>query len=385
MAELSQASGKRIGFDARYINDRYHGIGRYAFRLLEKMIPQAPQHTFVIFRGQGEETRFDWEAISCYRNVEFWEGPWPLYLPLEQLQWPLLLRRSRVDLLHSPYFVAPLLAKAVIVTTVHDLIFDRYPEYMPMAWTRPYYRFLMRAGAARARRVIAVSQATGQDLQQFYQIAPGKIVVIPEGVEPGFQARDDGQTEGLLRRRYRLEKPFILTVGARRPHKNMPRLVQGYAQCAARQSYDLVFAGPADPRFPDEARQAASQAGLDGRVRFLDWVPEADLPALYRLADMVVLPSLIEGFGLPAVEAMASQTPVLASRVSSFPEVIGKAGLLFDPYQPWEIGRAIDRLAFDESLRQRLAAAGRRRAEHFRWEAAARQTLQVYQEALQES
>ena len=374
---------ERIAFDARYISDRYHGIGRYAFRLLESMAVAAPERTFVVFRGQEQDSRFDWQMLAARPNVELWDGPWPLYWPQEQLRWPLLLRRSRVDRFYSPYFVAPLPATCPVVTTVHDLIFDRYPEYMPQAWSRPYYRLLMALSTRRARRVITVSQATAADLTVHYGTPPDKIAVVPEGVDPSFGPVMDGDRIRALRERYSLTRPIVLSVGARRPHKNLARLVRAFATLASDTAHELLFVGTADPRFPDEARQAALAAGLNGRIRFLDWVPEADLAALYALADLVVVPSLIEGFGLPALEAMASNSAVLAANASSLPEVVGEAGVLVDPYDEEALAGAIQRILHDGALRRRLAKAGQARAASFTWQRAARQTLRILEEARQ--
>lgn len=380
---------ERIAFDARYISDRYHGIGRYAFRLLESLVLQqdkgsaaaGPERTFVVFRGRGQDSRFDWRALAARPNVEVRDGPWPLYWPHEQVLWPRLLRRSRADLFYSPYFVAPLLAPCPVVITVHDLIFDRYPDYMPWAWSKPYYRLLMGLSTRRAQRVISVSQATAGDLFHYYGTPSQKVAVVLEGVDPGFGPRANLARLRDLRHRYELAQPVILSVGARRPHKNLARLVRAYASLAPDVAHDLLFVGPADSRFSDEARQAAASAGLNGRVRFLDWVPEVDLVALYALADLVVVPSLVEGFGLPALEAMASGTPVLASHASSLPEVVGEAGVLVNPYDERALTGAMRDLLSDEARRRRLAEAGRMRAAGFTWQRAARRTLQVYEEA----
>ncbi len=370
---------ERIAFDARYVSDRYHGIGRYAFRLLEALVLER-ERTFIVFRGRGQNSRFDWRSLAAQPNVELRDGPWPLYWPQEQYLWPRLLSQSGADLFYSPYFVAPLLARCPIVITIHDLIFDRYPEYMPWAWSRPYYRLLMKLSTRRARRIISVSQATADDLSHYYQIPRDKIAVVLEGVEPSFGPLFDEDRLGMLRRRYKLAGPVILSVGARRPHKNLDRLVRAFASLAPQVSHDLLLVGPADSRFPDKACEVAAEAGLNGRVRFLDWVPEADLAALYALADLVVVPSLVEGFGLPALEAMASGTPVLASQASSLPEVVGEAGVLVDPYDEEALARAMRELLHDEARRQRLAEAGRMRAQGFTWQRVAQQTLRVYKE-----
>jgi glycosyltransferase involved in cell wall biosynthesis len=188
-----------------------------------------------------------------------------------------------------------------------------------------------------------------------------------------------------LRQRYHLENPYILTVGARRPHKNLLNLVKAYAALSADFNHDLVFAGPPDRRFPDEAREAVARFDIQARVHFLDWVPEEDLPALYSQAELVVLPSLIEGFGLPALEAMASGTAVIAADNSSFPEVIDSAGLLVDPHDVDMIHHTMARLLADSSLRFSLSQAGKHRATHFTWDTAALHISQLYRSVLQET
>ncbi len=372
---------KRVAFDARYINDRYHGIGRYAFSLLNAIVKAAPEITFVIFRGRERDSRFNWEGITSQPNVEILQGPWPLYLPFEQLRWPGFLRKSRVDLFHSPYIIAPLFVNIPVLITVHDLIFDRYPEYMPSAWSRPYYQAMMRLGTRHARKVICVSQHTAEDLARYYKTPLEKLKVIPEGVDGSFNQHLSGSEADALCQRYQLKLPYILSVGARRPHKNLAALVQAFAPMSTDVPHSLVFVGPSDKRFPDDARQLADRLGLNGRARFLDWVPEIDLPGLYSLADMVVLPSLIEGFGLPALEAMASGTPVIAADNSSFPEVVGLSGLLIDIRNVTEVEMAMRNLAVKPELRERLSRAGLERARQFTWERTASAVLDLYRSA----
>lgn len=368
---------ERIAFDARYINDQYHGIGRFAFRLLEAMVAAAPELTFVVFKGRAQDTRFSWDTLTAQPNVEWRDGPWPLYWFHEQLVWPYLLRRCRADVFVSPYFVAPLLASCPVAITVHDLIFDRYPAYMPWRWSRPYYRLLMKLSTRHARRVIAVSQATAIDLTYYYRTPAYKIAIIPEGADPAICRATDRDRLRALSDRYLLKRPFVLSVGTRRPHKNLARLVTAFARAKAHATHDLVFAGPADPRFPDEARQAAQGFGLNGQVRFLEWVPEADLPGLYTLADLVVVPSLVEGFGLPALEAMACGTPVVASNVSSLPEVVGNAGALVDPLDVDTLAATLQELLHDPAKCQYMAEAGLGRAATFDWMQIACQTLRA--------
>jgi glycosyltransferase involved in cell wall biosynthesis len=123
----------------------------------------------------------------------------------------------------------------------------------------------------------------------------------------------EGNTLSLedVQKRYDIGTPYILSVGARRPHKNFNRLIQAFSRIRSEYPHDLILVGASDPRFPDEVRLELERENLDGRVKCLDWVSEKDLPVIYTLADFVVLPSILEGFGLPALESMASGTPVI--------------------------------------------------------------------------
>jgi len=372
----------RIGFDVRYINDRYHGIGRYAFNLVKELGRLAPEIQFVLFTGKGTNTRFKLETMANCPNVEFTHGPWPLFWPTEHLLWPGILRKYAVDLFHTPYFAIPLTSQVPKFLTIHDLIFERFPGYMPDRWAMPYYRSLTSGGMQQAARVITISQATAEDIRKYYRVPDQKIRVIPEGVDPVFQPIQDPSIKARAREQYFLQEPFILSVGARRPHKNLSRLVKAFSMVAPMIDHDLVFIGPADRRFPDEAYRAAIELQMIGRVRFLNWVPEEDLSTLYSLADLVVIPSLVEGFGLPALEAMACGTPVVASNRSALPEVVSKAGLLVDPEDENDLSRAIYDILKDQGLWLKMSVAGLKRAADFSWGKTAQAMLRVYQEIL---
>lgn len=391
---MGGSSAARLAIDARYINDRYHGIGRYAFRLLEALVAEVQarglDYHFDVYRGRLADTRFDWQALLTNPHVTLREGPKSLYWPQEQVAWRRILRLQPVDLFYSPYFVAPLLAPArlSVAVTVHDLIFERYPQYMPLGWTRPYYRLLVQLSLRRAQGVAAVSQATANDLRSYYPGLGGRVVVTSEGAEPAYQLAAARLHLAEALQRFQLERPYILTVGARRPHKNLPALVQAFARLAPRLPHTLVFAGPPDRRFPDEARRLSVLLGLGSgeqacsRVRFLDWVPEEDLPGLYAGADLVCLPSLIEGFGLPALEAMACGAPVLAAAGSAFPEVIGGAGRLVCPEDPLNFSKAMEEILGDETTRQEMSRAGLQRARQFTWQRSAARVLDLFQHLL---
>jgi len=374
----------RIGFDGRYIHDRYHGIGRYSFNLLEALTRLQPEKHFVVFRGKDGDTRFDWDKLSGRTNVEFTPGPKNMYYPIEQLEWLRILKRSCIDVFHSPSFIAPLLADPhmPVIVTVHDLIFDRNPKDMPNSWAYPYYRLMMKRSLSRAKQIIAVSKSTARDLHQYYRLSSEKLLLAPEGVDAVFRVPRSPDELSSTLHEYQIRSPFILAVGAHRPHKNFNRLVEAFSRLPPEVIHQLVIVGSPDPRFRNDAPALAIARNLDGRARFIDWVKEDDLPAIYKSADMVVLPSIIEGFGLPALEAMASGTLVLAANNSSFPEILADTGILFNPFDVDQITQAIQfALEKPERIKQ-LREAGLIRSHEFTWDRTAEIIYPLYDELL---
>ena len=376
----------RIGFDARFVDDRYHGVGRFAHQTLEALTRLYPADRFVVLHNPHRPSaRLDLASLLGRPNVEAREVPHDLYAPLEQPLLALALARARLDVHFVPYFPAPLLAPVRIVVTVHDLILDHEPRYQSGRWVRYYYRPMMLLAPRRSARVVAVSEATARDLHALYRVPAEKISVVPEAADPRFRPITDAATLAATRERYRLPEAYVLAVGVRRPHKNLARLVEAFALARAEIPHSLVLAGEAHARYPDDVPATVARLGLADRVRELGHVPDADLPALYTLADLYAIPSLDEGFGLPALEAMACGTPVVAANASSLPEVVGEAGLLADPHDPADLARAIVRAVADRELNARLRRLGLARAAEFDWSATGRRLRAVLGAAVGEA
>ncbi|MGI9149614.1 MAG: glycosyltransferase family 4 protein [Chloroflexota bacterium] len=372
----------RIGIDGRYIQDQYHGIGRYTFELLRHMIAMAPEFTFVVFWDAScLNTRFDLAGVLRRPGVESVPVPLPLYGPRAQLALPFLAWRRRLDLFHAPFFGFPLLVPCPLVVTVHDLIFERYPEYMSIRWAYLYYRLLMTLGLARASGVTVVSEATRSDLCRYYALPFAKVKVAPPASDEHFKPAAPEVVEA-VRRRYGLPDAFILNVGARRPNKNLGAVVRALGRIRDELPHSLVLVGERDRRFPDEVRAVAEQAGLLDRIYELGKVPEADLPGLYSAASALVFPSIIEGFGSPVHEALACGVPVITSNCSSLPEVAGDAAVLIDPTDEAQLVDALRRVLTDVQLAAELRVRGPRQAARFSWARAADLTLQLYDAVL---
>jgi glycosyltransferase involved in cell wall biosynthesis len=299
----------------------------------------------------------------------------------EQTVLPAALRRGQVDLLHNLFSTAPVVPGVPQVTTVYDLIYKRYPEA---------HRGVLSAGMAalvsvaarRSRRLLTLSQATKRDLVDFLHVEADLIDVTYAG--PGMTGHAKPMPEDELRRSLGLDgAPLVLTVSAKRPHKNLRRLFAAFAQVQSDPPPVLVVPGYATP-FERDLQEAADRAA-PGRIRFAGWVDESTLEGLYRSATCFVFPSLAEGFGLPVLEALARGVPTASSNATSLPEVAGDAVLYFDPLDIASIADALERLLSDHRLRERLAEAGRAQARRFSWQETAELTRASYERALSAS
>ncbi|HTB69627.1 MAG TPA: glycosyltransferase family 1 protein, partial [Solirubrobacteraceae bacterium] len=297
----------------------------------------------------------------------------------EQLALPRLAARAGVDLVHSLASTAPLRGPFTRVVTIHDLIYARFPE-AHAGLRGKAMRVLVPAAARRSRRVIADSQSTREDLIELLGVDARRIDVVPLGLGAVRRAPPLGERE--TRARFELgERRVLLSLSAKRPHKNLRALIDALVQLDAPERPVLVLPGYATA-YESELRTHARALGTDGDVRFPSWVSAEELEGLWDLASAFVFPSLYEGFGLPVLEAMARGVPVACSNASSLPEVAGDAALLFDPNSPAEIANALRRLLSDRALCARLKSLGRERVSHFAWERAASLTLASYARAL---
>jgi alpha-1,3-rhamnosyl/mannosyltransferase len=298
-----------------------------------------------------------------------------------ELSWlPARLRRDRVDLLHSLGTTTPPLCPVPSVVTVLDLIYHHFPETFPRA-SRLGLRALVPAGARRADRVIAISQAGKRDLVETLGLDPERVDVVHLGF--GMSHAPDPVPEGELRERYGLgNDPLVLTISAALRHKNLDRLISAFALLVADRDARLVIVGHGGLE-QDALRAAAQERGVGDRVVFTGWVDDAVVEGLYGAATAFAYPSLLEGFGLPILEAMRRDVPVACSNVSALPEVAGDAAELFDPHDVDAIAAAIRRLLDDDARRAELIEHGRRRWPEFTWERAARGTLDVYGRVLE--
>jgi glycosyltransferase involved in cell wall biosynthesis len=358
-------SGPTVGVDGRELRAGVRtGIRRYLVEVLGAI--SRAGWPCIVYGDVG--TAFDLALPGVATRVlpGAWTQVW------DQVSLPRALREDRVGVFLSPYYKGPLLAPCPVVVTIHDLFFIGYPGRR-----RPFYDATMlrlaRLYARRATAIVADSEHSRREVATRLGIDPARVAVIPVALGPEF-------TPGApaVAARYGIEDPYVLYVGNFRPHKNLPRLLAAYAALpeALRAAYALVLAGgDRAGRPPLEAR--ARELGVAGRVVFAGLVEDRDLPGLYGGATVAVLPSLEEGFGLPALEAMACGTPVVVSNRGALPEVVGDAGLVADAERVDEIAAALARALSDAGLRADLRRHGLERARSFTAEVTAGRVLDL--------
>ncbi len=365
----------RIGIDARKLHD--FGIGTYIRNLL-RQLARLDQDTEFVLLSRPEDAQALGALGRNFRAVHEKAGNYSI---AEQIRIPLALKREKIELFHAPHYVLPPLIGCPSVVTIHDCIHLMFPQYLPNALALRYARVSMALAAKRATRVLTVSESSKRDIIRFFGTSPDKIDVIYNAYDERFGLQPGEEDIIRVRERYQLQDQFVLYAGNVKPHKNLERLIDAVHLVRNRglDHLKLVMIGDEISKYA-ALRRAVHRHQLHKYVRFLGYLPEGTLAAMYRLASVFVFPSLYEGFGLPPLEAMASGTPVVTSNVSSLPEVAGDAAVLVDPYDPEAIADGIYRVLTNDTLRNELRTKGLARAGHFSWESSVRRVRDIYRE-----
>ncbi len=366
----------RIGIDARIVYYARGGIRNYTLHLLKALAQLDRATDYFALHSRKERAPFvpgpNFRAVPCWT---------PSHHRLERWTLGAEIARLRLDLLHTTDFIPPAFGYRRSVITVHDLTFLHYPQFItPESYA--YYNRQIVWAVRRADHILADSFATKADLVALLGVPQKKVTVAHLAADPIFHPMPATEAARVAAR-YNLQTGYLLCVGTLEPRKNLPGLLRAYRLLLDEQVTEapLVVVGGHGwlyhPIF-----ECIQDLGLTGQVHFLHNVPDTDLPAIYNAAILLTTPSFYEGFGLPALEAMACGTPVVVSDRSSLPEVVGEAGLLVNPEKTEEIAGALARVITDETLRNRMREQGLAQAARFSWEHTARITLDVYRAVL---
>ncbi|PMB19801.1 mannosyltransferase [Fischerella thermalis CCMEE 5198] len=373
------------------------GIGNYAKNIFPYLKPLNP--TLL--------TALNYPEFKCYSipgNLTPADGTKGHFdrLLWTQFKLPKIYKNLKYQLIFSPLPEAPLYSNCRFVVMVHDLIPLRFPKrFSPLT---PYFRYYIPQVLQQAQHIICNSQATATDITDFYQVPTRKItpILLAHDVNHFRPVREDmgtwgqgghgGQGSSLSSLSSRISCvsiaasskscPYFLYIGRHDPHKNLHRLIAAFASLPNHFDYQLWLAGPQDKRYTPLLQAQIEELGIGKQVKFLDYVPYGELPKIISGAIALVFPSLWEGFGFPVLEAMACGTPVITSNISSLPEVAGDAAILIDPYNIREITEAMDKIATNIQLRDRLSMASITRANQFSWEKTGLATVEVLKQYL---
>ena len=368
-----------IAIDAHSVGAQLAGNESYAVNLIEALaeIDQTNLYTLYVTKPAAID-RFAnrWPNFKVKQTLP--------HTPLVRIPLTLSaeLRRHPVDVLHVQ-FTAPPFAPCPVVTTIHDLSFEHLPETFKRR-SRAQLRLTVRRTARKAALVLTLSEFSRRDIIETYAVAPERVIVTPAAAPAHFKPVLSETELEKTRERYGIGANYLLSLGSIQPRKNLTRLIDALlwlrTERPDRDLPQLVIAGKRG-WLDDEVFRAAQQDGLNESVKFIGYVPEEDLPALYSGAMCFVYPSYFEGFGLPVLEAMQCGAPVIAGNQTSLPEVAGAAALLFDPFDTRALGEAIARVIDHPDYRAQLRDRGLKRAAEFSWINTARSTLKAYESA----
>ena len=359
-----------IGMDARLIYYRHGGISTYIRRLVEALERLDTENRYTVFHSRKARSTL----VRRFARAKLWT---PCHHRLERISLSVELARFNLDLLHSPDFSPPLRGARRHVITVHDLTFLHYPQFLT-AESRRYYNGQIERAVRQADHILADSQATKTDIVNMLHVPPEKITVHMLGVNESFRPLPEEALES-CRQTLQLPRHYILFVGTFEPRKNIRGLLAAYRQLITRlpDAPPLVLAGQRGWLF-EETMAYIGSLSLGGRVLWRENVPQSAMPALYNMASVLVMPSFYEGFGFPALEAMACGTVPIVSDRSSLPEVVGDVGLQINPDDPATLADALEHALTHPEWVAAMRQAGLDRAATFTWDRTAALVLSVY-------
>jgi glycosyltransferase involved in cell wall biosynthesis len=366
----------RIAIDAHAIGRRLTGNEVYVRSLLKALAGQAGKSDILAYVSETDASTFVPPPIQVRRVASN---------PFLRLGFGLAgsVRRDRPDLLHVQY-TAPVGCPVPVVATVHDVSFLEHPEYFPRSRALQL-RLTVGRTVRRAVRILTGTDASRNSILKVYpDLDERSVTVVPLAASSEFQPISREAAAAAVRARYGIEGPYVLSVGDIQPRKNHIGLIRAFARMAnafPQLRHRLVIAGK-PTWFSGRVREAVRASGMSDRIRFPGFVPDSDLLHLYNACDCFAFPSFYEGFGLPALEAMACGRAVVCSGRSALPEVVDGAAILFDPYAIDEVARALADVLRDAELRGRMERLAIRRAAHFNWQKTAQKTLDAFHQAV---
>ena len=369
----------KIAINTLSLNRTKAGMGNYIKNLVDGLSKIDKDNEYFVIVSENNKDFFrinkkNFKIINLGKKVTmdlprlFWE----------QISLPRFLKKNKIDVLHSPSFVMPIISKAKNVLTVADMTFITHPQVHTLI-KRVYFSLFMPYSIKKADRVISISESTKKDILHYVKVDEKKIKTIYLAADSSFIVQNKEKCRKKIKENYDVSSPFILFIGMIEPRKNLERLIIAFSELRKKGNipYRLVIVGRKGWKVRGMLSMIKSLE-IEKEIIFTGYVPDEDLARFYNAAEFFVYPSLYEGFGIPIIEAMACGCPVITSNISSMPEVAGDAALLVDPGDVSQISSAMRRLIKDKKLREDMIKRGIKRSSEFSWKKCAKETLKIY-------
>lgn len=371
----------KIGIDARMYTPECTGISRYIRELTSNLFAIDKTNEYLMFMLEPEYSKFEApnERVKKIKVNSYWYGY------KEQLVLPCQFLAQNCDLIHFPNFNTPIIYPKKSVVTIHDITPFFFSGHRRQSkWRDRAFRRVFSRSVKRATKVIAVSEATKKDIIKYFKIAPEKIEVIYNGLDQKFFGKFSLSELQKLKDKYKIRRPFILYVGVWRNHKNVIGLLKAFKLILNKyqRDYQLVLLGKELSEYPD-IRKTWQQLNLKKNLVLPGFVSDEELLLFYQASNLLVIPSLAEGFGFTGLESLASGTPVVASNISALKEVLGESASYFNPHRFEEMAEVIFNLLTNQNLRQEKLAKAENQIKKYSWLKNAEQTLKLYQDVLE--
>ena len=373
---------KNIGLDMRIYGTEHGGIGRYAKELFERVLKLDTENAYCLFYNKHAIAPEDFSALKKFANAKLIATSARHYSAAEQTSFLRQLNKQKLDLVHFPNFNAPYFYSKPYVATIHDMVHHKISgakkSRLAHFWA---YKKIIQNTAAKARKIITVSEYSKTDIVKYLRISPQKIEVIYEACSLPAEV-GEAEVED-VKKRYLLRRPYFLFVGVLERKKNLVNLTRGFDQFIQKYklNMDLVVVGKTDKHYPEIKHKAMDIKNRD-RLVFAGQVEDSELAALYKGAYAFASASLHEGFGLPGVEAMSFNLPLLVSNIPVFNEIYDNAALYFNPMDPKDIAEKMHLLARDTRFYSQIQEKSFLRSQVFKWDDAARRTMELYRQNL---
>ena len=369
----------KIGIDARLYGPKHGGIGRYIENLIKQLEQIDQQNQYFIFLQKSNFSDYKPSNIN-FKSVL---ADFKIYGWKEQVLFPFLLNKYQLDLVHFPHFNAPIFYSGQFMVTIHDLIISHYPSSRATTLNPIIYRFklfiykfVVKIIAKRAKKIITVSEYSKIDIVKLLSVPSSKIIVTYEGVDLPISNQTNCQD---IKSSLGIKKDFLLYVGSAYPHKNLEMLIEAFGHLIAETSeYQLVLVGN-NNHFYDRLKQNTQSKKFANSVIFTGYLSDESLTCLYQSAKLYIFPSLIEGFGLPPLEAQSHGLPVLSSSSTCLPEILGDSVIYFEPNNPRALAKLIGDTINNQELMTSLKQRGLDNLKQYSWLKCAIETLKEYQ------